>query len=519
MIRNRRLAFSSVLLVFIAFAGAISLVFLLYNLQKELAEQRRIFREDSVWVASQVDREARVFRYFLYRYGEKDAVSLFQLRRRFDVLWSRVESMDKGPLGELYLKLDGAESALSNGRKMLRIVDPLLVDLKHDDKETRDRVLALLNPAIDSFFRVARNASGQTLLSQEKRRLSFENTSKTTLVLVAAIFLSGAVLCALLLRNQHHLRELTHNLEKKVKERTLELEESNQSLQMMSQAIEQSPVSVMICSPEGSIEYVNPNFVEVSGYEFEEAVGRNPRFIQSGNTPESVYREMWQAVHADRVWKGEICNRKKNGQLFWESISFSPIKNGQGQIIGYLAVKEDISQRKSYEEQLLKQANYDSLTGLPNRTLAMDRLKQAILQAQRRGSSVALLFIDLDNFKQINDTMGHDCGDYLLKEAAERFSGCLRDCDTAARFGGDEFLIILSELENRKDVAPILDRIVTAFSYAFHIGNSEHLVTASIGVSMYPQDSSDASKLLKFSDNAMYKAKEKGKNSYSFFSV
>jgi diguanylate cyclase (GGDEF)-like protein/PAS domain S-box-containing protein len=353
---------------------------------------------------------------------------------------------------------------------------------------------------------------------QEKRRLHFEKTFVMAAVLVFCIFVAGAGLIFRLIKNDYDLGQLTDNLKEKIRERTLALEENNRSLRMMSQALEQSPVSVILCNPEGRIIYVNPHFEEVTGYSIDEALGKNPRFLQSGLTSGETYLDMWQSVHAGKVWKGEVCNKRKDGQFFWEHVSLSPIKNDSAGIIGYVAVKEDISQRKLQEEKLLKQANYDSLTGLPNRMLAMDRLNQAILQVQRRGGAVAVLFIDLDNFKHVNDTLGHQGGDLLLKMAARRFVTCLRDCDTAARFGGDEFLLILSELQNGHDAQPILQRIIEAFMQPFTIEGQDFYTTTSVGVSICPENGTLTGELLKTSDIAMYVAKKKGKNTYCFFS-
>ncbi len=515
---DRKLTAPSLLLVLVALCGGLSLVFLLFNLQRELDEQSTIFREDNTWEARQIEREARVFRHTLLLYSAgTGGISADQLSRRFDVLWSRIENMDKGEVGKLYMQLEGAQLSLTTGRKMLRVIDQLLRDLQPGDALGRDEILAELDPFVANAFAVTRNATAKTLQYQEKRRISLKQTGKLTLFLAVCILCSGIILFALLLKNQHHLDQLTLNLEEKVNERTVALQESNQNLKMMSQAIEQSPVSVIICDVEGKIKYVNPKFEEITGYGFEEAYGRNPRFLKSGKTSAETYQKMWQTVHADQIWQGEICNKRKSGELFWEYVSLSPIKNNKNAIAGYIAVKEDISQRKRYEEQLVKQANYDSLTELPNRSLAMDRLKQAILQVQRRGGSVALLFIDLDNFKQVNDTLGHDCGDLVLKQAAIRFKDCLRDCDTAARFGGDEFLIILSELQGKSDVIPIIDRILYAFATPFCLGENQFIATTSIGVSMCPQNGSDPAQLLKCSDRAMYEAKNRGKNNYNFF--
>jgi len=186
------------------------------------------------------------------------------------------------------------------------------------------------------------------------------------------------------------------------------------NLRKLSQAIEQSPVSVTITDLQGNIEYVNPEFVRVTGYQEEEVIGKNPRMLNSGETPPHQYVNMWKAITNGRSWSGEVYNKKKNGNLFWESMTVSPIKNSAGESTHYLAIKEDITLRKDYEERLLYQASYDKLTDLPNRSLAYDRLQQAIANAVREKKHIAVIYIDFDHFKNINDTLGHSAGDKFL---------------------------------------------------------------------------------------------------------
>ncbi len=175
-------------------------------------------------------------------------------------------------------------------------------------------------------------------------------------------------------------------------------------------------------------------------------MGKNPRFLKSGYTQESQFRNMWNTVSAGHSWTGEMYNRKKNGDLFWENVTISPIKNSEGKTTHYLAIKEDISLRKDYEERLLYQANYDKLTELPNRTLAYDRLQQAVANAIREHKRIAIIYMDFDHFKNINDTLGHEAGDKFLIEMSKRLRSCVRDVDTVARLGGDEFLVMMAEV-------------------------------------------------------------------------
>jgi diguanylate cyclase (GGDEF)-like protein/PAS domain S-box-containing protein len=288
-------------------------------------------------------------------------------------------------------------------------------------------------------------------------------------------------------------------------------------LRQLSQAVEQSPASVVITDALGVIQYVNPRFTEVTGYDADFAIGQKPSLLKSGRTPDSLYAELWSTISSGREWRGELLNKRKNGQLFWEYAILSPIRDAKGRITNYVGVKEDISVRKEYEERLLRQANYDTLTGLPNRLLAMDRLKQSLAHANRHQGKVALMLIDLDDFKKVNDTLGHAAGDSLLKEMAERLTGCLREADTVARLGGDEFVVILPELAEPASAETIADKILAACAAPFQLGPNEVFVAGSIGIAIYPDDGEDAQVLMRNSDAAMYRAKKEGRATFRFF--
>ncbi len=299
-----------------------------------------------------------------------------------------------------------------------------------------------------------------------------------------------------------------------------------ENLNKLSQAIEQSPVSVMITDLQGSIEYVNPQLSKITGYSSEELIGKNPRILKSGHTAEIQFKNMWNAITSGQSWSGELYNKKKNGDLFWENVTISPIKNNENKSTHYLAIKEDISLRKDYEERLLYQASYDKLTDLPNRTLAYDRIQQAIANAIREQKHIALLYMDFDHFKNINDTLGHGAGDEFLKHMAGRLKACVRDFDTVARLGGDEFLIMLVELAGgdhdkdtsfEDDVRKKTQEILGHVSKPCIVQDMEFSVTASVGISVFPQDGDDPHILLRNADTAMYRSKRKGRNTYEVF--
>ena len=292
---------------------------------------------------------------------------------------------------------------------------------------------------------------------------------------------------------------------------------AEEELRKLSRAVEQSPASVVITDPDGRIEYVNPRFERVTGYASSEVVKRKLDFLESRYTSPELAKELWRTVRQGSEWRGELHNKKKNGDLFWESASVSPIKGEGGEITHILWVNEDITVRKQYEERLLHQANFDQLTGLPNRILVLDRLSRALLQRPREKRIVAVMFVDLDNFKIVNDTLGHETGDRLLKQVAERLRAALRDSDTVARLGGDEFLVIAPDLTDVVGTEVTARRLLDSFATPFQIGNRQLFVTASIGITISPNDGDDAHILLRNADAAMYKAKEKGRDAYQFF--
>jgi diguanylate cyclase (GGDEF)-like protein/PAS domain S-box-containing protein len=423
------------------------------------------------------------------------------------------------------------------------------------------------------------------------------------------------------------------------------VQEQNDYIRKLSRAVEASPCSVVITDGKGVIEYVNPKFTELTGYSSEEAIGQNPRILKSNRVPSKTYEELWATITTGREWRGEFLNLKKNGELYWESASISPIFNDQDAITHFVAVKEDITERKRAEkalreseerfrnilenapigmsvmslegrfmlvnsslcelvgykkeelekltfqeithpedlephlanvqrlldgsitsfnmekryirkdrqivwaqltssvirdsdgvpmylvaqiedisdrrrsqEQIHLMAYYDALTGLPNRRLLLDRLNHALAQARRYQRSMALLFLDLDNFKHVNDTMGHDIGDELLKVVAGRLQACVRAVDTVCRQGGDEFIIVLTEIAHLQGVAVVANKIIEAISEPISLQEKELRITTSIGIAVYSVAGTDDEKeLMKKADSAMYEAKDKGGNGFMFY--
>ncbi len=289
-------------------------------------------------------------------------------------------------------------------------------------------------------------------------------------------------------------------------------------LRLLSEAVDQASNSISITDLDARLIYVNPAFCRVTGYSREEVIGRSVNMLSSGLTQQGRYHELWGALSKGEHWRGEFVNRRKDGSLYWSSSLISPLRDEDANISNYLSVQEDVSLRKEQEDQLRHRAHHDALTDLPNRLLAFERLKYSIAQARRQSGAFTLMFIDLDNFKQINDSLGHDAGDQLLQKVARRLLSTLREGDTVARLGGDEFLVIL---ESSGAAAAELGawRILHVLGTPMVIEGRELFVTASIGLTSYPEDGDTPELLMRNADMAMYRAKAKGKNTFRFFTA
>lgn len=291
-----------------------------------------------------------------------------------------------------------------------------------------------------------------------------------------------------------------------------------EALHTRSVAIEAAAEAVVITAPNGTIEYVNPAFTRMTGYSAEETIGQRPSILKSGRQDTDFYRRLWGTITAGNIWRGEIINRRKNGELYTEIMAIAPVRDSQGNIIHYVAIKHDISERKALEARLEHLAHFDVLTNLPNRPLFYDRLERALASARRNGGAVGLLFIDLDGFKMINDTCGHDMGDRLLQEVALRLSSCIRDSDTVARMGGDEFTVILRNISAPINAEAVAGKIIASLCTPFQLDGREFHIGASIGISLYPLHADNLESLVSCADQAMYAVKRKGKNNYAVYS-
>ena len=281
--------------------------------------------------------------------------------------------------------------------------------------------------------------------------------------------------------------------------------------------------AVMVANAKQQIVRINAAFSAMTGYAPDEVIGRTPRILASGRHGTAFYQDLWQTLESTGAWQGEIWNRRKSGEIFPEWLLINALHDDTGELEGYVATFSDISQLKRAESEIQHLAFYDSLTGLPNRRLLLDRLEKARTLSHRNGSCGAVLFIDLDHFKNLNDTLGHAIGDHLLIEVASRLRDCIRECDTAARQGGDEFVVMLEALDPNPQLAAVVagaiaEKVCTALAQpVLLLDRHEYFCTASIGISLFCGQEKSAETLLKQADIALYKAKEAGRNAVRFF--
>lgn len=292
---------------------------------------------------------------------------------------------------------------------------------------------------------------------------------------------------------------------------------AEEQLKLASIVYQNSREAMMITDRNNAIIAINPAFTVLTGYSLIEVKGKNPRILHSGRHDADFYAKMWTTLHQTHHWEGDVTNRKKNGELYTEWLSITAVTNQFNEIEHYVALFTDVTEEKKAAETIWQHANYDALTKLPNRRLFHDRLEQATKQSDRNGRSLALLFIDLDHFKEVNDTLGHQAGDTLLMEVSNRLSQQLRATDTLSRMGGDEFTAILNDITDKAHLTMILDNILRCLSAPFVMDGASVNISGSIGVILYPDDVKTTAKLIHGADLAMYSSKQHGRNRYTFY--
>ena len=296
-----------------------------------------------------------------------------------------------------------------------------------------------------------------------------------------------------------------------------ERKEAEAFSRMTLMVYQNSSEAMVVTDAEGIVVDVNPAFSAITGYSASDVVERKLNILSSGRQNRSFYQEMWQELERTGKWQGDIWNRRKDGEEYAERLSISTSYNSDGTVRYRIGLFSDVTRQKRSEAFIWRQANYDHLTGLPNRQLFRDRLQRAIVRSDRSGLPLALIFLDLDLFKDVNDTLGHGMGDELLKQVATRLAGCVRATDTVARLGGDEFTIVLGELHDSSVVERICQQTLRTLVQPYRLGEDVATISASLGVTFYPRDGTDIEALLKNADLAMYAAKEKGRSQYTYF--
>jgi diguanylate cyclase (GGDEF)-like protein/PAS domain S-box-containing protein len=296
------------------------------------------------------------------------------------------------------------------------------------------------------------------------------------------------------------------------------IREGQEQLKLSAQVFVSSKEAIVITDVNNNIIQVNKAFTDITGYLSEDAVGKNPRILKSGMHDAEFYRGLWATLLSTGSWQGELMDRRKNGEIYPKWLSIIVVRDQNNEISNYIALFSDITERKASFERIQHLAHFDLLTKLPNRALLNDRLASAISYAKRNGTQLALVFLDLDRFKNINDSLGHHAGDLLLQIVSERLKSCVRESDTVARLGGDEFVILLSSVREPDDAANVAQKVIEIISLPFMLDGNEANIGTSIGIGIYPENGLDSASLVRNADAAMYHAKDNGRNNFQFFS-
>lgn len=294
---------------------------------------------------------------------------------------------------------------------------------------------------------------------------------------------------------------------------------AEEELRLAAKIFTASSEGMMVVEVNNRIVSVNPAFTVITGFDARDVIGQDPKILNSGRQDQLFYQDLWEALNTTGVWQGELWNRRRDGELFAIHQTINTIYDDEGVVHRRVALFTDVTEKKKSEEIIWQQANFDALTGLLNRRMFLDRLERQLAAARRAKESFALLFIDLDHFKEVNDTLGHQAGDELIIMAAQRLLACVRESDTVARLGGDEFTVILPRLNEVSDIDGLLRNIIAKLAEPYLLGSDVARVSASIGVTLFPNDGAEFDQLLQNADQAMYTAKKKGRNCFSYFNL
>nr|WP_051536944.1 diguanylate cyclase [Shewanella marina] len=299
----------------------------------------------------------------------------------------------------------------------------------------------------------------------------------------------------------------------------IERQKASHYLRQAAAVFKYASEGIIVTDANNNIELINPAFTDITGYSIEEIRGKNPSILQSKRHSQAFYEDFWRSLNSTGKWEGEIWNTRKNGQVYPEYLAITLVRNDQGEVIQHLGMFLDISNRKQYEQNIWFQAHFDTLTELPNRKLFNDRLNSELTLAKKHQRKLAIILIDLDRFKNINDTLGHHFGDELLKQVALRLNNALEKRPFVARFSGDEFAILITDYDHDIEIDHNIKQLMDSFALSFKLDNEDIIISASMGVALYPQDGLDHKSITSNAETAMYQAKEMGRNSYKYFTA
>ncbi len=311
-----------------------------------------------------------------------------------------------------------------------------------------------------------------------------------------------------MMENSFYEKDRTNNIQ--------ELEDTIKNLRDLKFTLDQAAI-VSITDAKGAIIYMNDLFCEISQYKREELMGKNHRLLNSGYHPKEYFKEMWKQISSGLTWEGEVRNLKKDGSIYWVQATIVPFMDEKGKPYKYISIRKEITKQKQLEEEIFHLAYHDPLTNLPNRRMFMNQLRSEIIERNNSKSNLSILFIDLDNFKFINDKWGHDAGDLVIKEAANRIKEALRQTDMVARLGGDEFIVMLKDVQEDDDIIHYVKQILAKFQKPISTYGQEYSLTCSLGIATYPENGDSAEQLITNADNALYHVKGRGKNDFAFY--
>jgi len=406
---------------------------------------------------------------------------------------------------------------------LVRIEDPQMIEVSVNGSRDRINREPKLSPEEQQSIMTSKIIPGTrwqivgqpstNLLTETTRQYLTQYGSIAAVLLIFYVF-SLRVLYRLNVQKQlafKQLSSLNNNLEDAILKRTLELSKLNT-------AIKQIPIEIIITDAEGKIEYVNPRFTELTGYSEQQAISYNLLTKNNRILDKHSISEIWKIVSTGEVWHEDVICKDRSGREFWLNMLVSPVRNHSNEISQYIIMGEDISEKKALDYQLKYQAHYDELTHLPNRVLAKQRLADALKSCPNQSCKVAVILIDLDDFKKVNDTLGHQYGDALLIESGRRLNSTIKSTCELARLGGDEFLVILPDVIDTQSIELQAEKIISIFAKPFILDEMEFIITASIGISTFPDDGLEVQQLLRKADSAMYQSKSTGRNTYNYFS-